>query len=254
MLAAERRSRILEKLYEERSVVVSELSREFEVSEETIRRDLEKLSDDGQVVKSYGGAVLNDKMSIDLPFNVRQKENPGGKQKIAELVCKEIGDGDHILLDASTTSVFIARNLKQKKRMTIITNSIENLLELSEASDINVISTGGVFNPATMSLLGRRTAEVIRLYNVDKVFMSCKAIDTEKGIMDGNDDISSIKQEMIASASRVYLAVDSSKFSKLALSRICPLSSVDVLITDKKPSEEWMRAFKENNIECIYAE
>ncbi|HAG69742.1 MAG TPA: DeoR/GlpR transcriptional regulator [Lachnospiraceae bacterium] len=254
MLAAERRSRILEKLYEERSVVVSELSREFEVSEETIRRDLEKLSDDGQVVKSYGGAVLNDKMSIDLPFNVRQKENPGGKQKIAELVCKEIGDGDHILLDASTTSVFIARNLKQKKRMTIITNSIENLLELSEASDINVISTGGVFNPATMSLLGRRTAEVIRLYNVDKVFMSCKAIDKEKGIMDGNDDISSIKQEMIASASRVYLAVDSSKFSKLALSRICPLSSVDVLITDKKPSEEWMRAFKENNIECIYAE
>ena len=140
MLAAERRSIILDKLHEEKSVVVSELSREFEVSEETIRRDLEKLSEDGQVIKSWGGAVLNERSSIDLPFNIRQKSNPEGKRIIAELVKEAIEDGDHIMLDASTTSVFIAKSIKQKKNLTVITNSIENLLELSDAQDFDLLS------------------------------------------------------------------------------------------------------------------
>ena len=254
MLAVERRNQILEKLQKEKSVVVSELSREFEVSEETIRRDLEKLSDYGKIIKSYGGAVLNDKPGIDLPFNMRQKENPQGKQIIAGLVAGNIKDGDHIILDASTTSVFIAKELRQKKHLTVITNSIENLIELSDTSDFNILSTGGVFNSGTMSLLGRRAAEGIRLYNADKVFISCKAFDIEKGVMDGNDDVSSIKQEMLKSASKVFLAVDSSKFSKVALSTICSLSDIDVVITDKKPSAQWLKAFRENNVECIYGE
>lgn len=143
MLAAERRSLILEKVHENKKVIVNELSREFKVSEETIRRDLEKLADDGHVIKSYGGAVINEKSSIEIPFNIRWKANPRGKQKIAELICREIEDGDHIFLDASTTAVFIAKNIKQKKHLTIITNSIENLLELSDVSGWDIISTGG---------------------------------------------------------------------------------------------------------------
>ena len=95
MLAVERRNLILEKAHEKKKVIVSELSREFEVSEETIRRDLEKLEEDGHVTKSYGGAVLNEKSSIDLPFNVRWKANPEGKHRIAELICGEIEDGDY---------------------------------------------------------------------------------------------------------------------------------------------------------------
>ena len=96
MLAAERRNLILEKVHANKTVIVSELSREFEVSEETIRRDLDKLEEDGHVVKTYGGAVINEKSSIDLPFNVRWKANPEGKHQIAELISNEIEDGRHV--------------------------------------------------------------------------------------------------------------------------------------------------------------
>ncbi|MCR5789732.1 MAG: DeoR/GlpR family DNA-binding transcription regulator [Lachnospiraceae bacterium] len=254
MLAAERRGLIFEKIQEEKSVIVSELSRAFAVSEETIRRDLEKLAEEGHVVKSYGGAVLNEKSGIDLPFNVRQKANPKGKQMIAALVSQAVSDGEHIMLDASTTSVFIAKSIKQKENLTVITNSIENLLELSDAPSFHIISTGGTFHAGTMSLLGKRAAECIATYHVDKLFLSCKAIDPEKGVMDGSDEIAGIKQEMLRAAKKVYLAVDSSKFNKAALSLICPLTRIDAVITDRKPSEKWLKVFEKNRVECIFRE
>ena len=143
MLAAERRNIILEKIQEEKKVIVSELSREYEVSEETIRRDLDRLEDVGYIVKSYGGAVLNESNVTELPHNVRRAVNTAAKQRIAELVSNEIEENDHIFLDASTNSVFIAKNIKQKEHLTVITNSIENLLELSMVTGWDIISTGG---------------------------------------------------------------------------------------------------------------
>ena len=105
MLAIERRNAILEKLQVERRVVVSELSALYDVSEETIRRDLEKLETEGFAVKSYGGAVLNENSNLDLPFNVRKNKNVVGKQKIAELISGLVMDGDTMFLDASSTMV-----------------------------------------------------------------------------------------------------------------------------------------------------
>ena len=108
MLALERRNQILEKLQAEKRVVVSDLSQLYNVSEETIRRDLDKLEKEGLAIKSYGGAVINEDVSIDLPFNVRKNQNVTGKQRMAELAASLVKDGDHIFLDASTTAVFIA--------------------------------------------------------------------------------------------------------------------------------------------------
>ncbi len=254
MLAAERRNLILEKVHENKKVIVNELSREFDVSEETIRRDLDKLEEDGHVIKSYGGAVLNEKSSIDLPFNIRWKDNPQGKQKIAELISKEIEDGDHIILDASTTAVFIAKNIKQKRHLTVITNSIEILFELSDVSGWDIIATGGLLKSGAMSLFGKKAADSISSYNADKAFFSCKGIDLEKGATDRNDDNVGVKQSILASARKVYLAVDSTKFGKVAFSRICSLSKADVIVTDKKPDVQWMEAFEQLGIKCIYAE
>lgn len=252
MLAAERRNLILEKVHENKKVIVSELSKKFDVSEETIRRDLDKLEEDGHVIKSYGGAILNEKGSIDLPFNIRWKANPQGKQKIAECISREIEDGDHIILDASTTAVFIAKNSKQKRHLTVITNSIEILLELSDVSGWDIIATGGLLKAGSMSLLGKRAADGISSYHVDKVFFSCKGIDMEQGVTDGNDETAGIKQNMIAAADRVYLAVDSTKFGKTALSKICSLSKVDVIVTDKRPADDWIKRFEEMGVTCIF--
>ena len=252
MLAAERRNLILEKVHEDKKVIVNVLSKEFDVSEETIRRDLEKLEEDGHVIKSYGGAVINDKGGIDLPFNVRWKANAAGKQKIAEIISHEIEDGDHIFLDASTTAVFIAKSIKQKRHLTVITNSIEILLELSDVSGWDIIATGGFLKPQSMSLQGKKALDDISSYNADKVFLSCKGIDLEKGITDGNDETAGIKQNMLNAAGRVYLAVDSTKFGKAALSKICGLQEADVIVTDIKPEKRWMETFEKYGITCLY--
>lgn len=252
MLVAERRSLILEKIHEDKKVIVSELGRQFKVSEETIRRDLEKLSEEGVVTKTYGGAVLKDNSGIDLPFNVRAKVNPEGKRAMAKLVCNKIEDGDHIFLDASTTSVYIAKSIKEKKNLTVVTNSIENLLELSNIEGWNIISTGGCLKPGSMALSGSRALESIRSFNVDRLFLSCKGFDIKCGITDGNDDAALIKQNMIKSSAEVCLVVDSTKFDKTAFSKICKLTDVDVVITDKKPNDMWLEAFKKSGIKCEY--
>ena len=132
MLAIERRNAILEKLQVERRVVVSELSALYDVSEETIRRDLDKLENDGYAIKSYGGAVINENSNLDLPYNVRKNTNVLGKQKIASLISEMIHDGENIMLDASSTAVAIAKAIKNKKDLTVITNSLEIALELLE--------------------------------------------------------------------------------------------------------------------------
>ena len=116
MLALERRNLILEKLQAEKRVVVSELSQLYEVSEETIRRDLDKLEKEGLATKSYGGAVINEDVSIDLPFNIRKNQNVSGKQQMADIAASLVQEGDHIFLDASTTAVFIAKALKEKRK------------------------------------------------------------------------------------------------------------------------------------------
>ena len=113
MLALERRNLILEKLQAEKRVVVSELSQLYSVSEETIRRDLDKLEKEGLATKSYGGAVINEDVGIDLPFNIRKNQNVQGKQKMAEIAASMVNDGDHIFLDASTTAVFVANRCYQ---------------------------------------------------------------------------------------------------------------------------------------------
>lgn len=116
----------------DRRVVVSELSQIYEVSEETIRRDLDKLVQDGFAIKSYGGAVINENVNIELPFNIRKNRNIVGKQHIAELVSEQIKDGDSIMLDASSTAVYVAKTLLEqgKKNLTVLTNSVEIIIEL----------------------------------------------------------------------------------------------------------------------------
>lgn len=252
MLALERRNLILEKLHEEKRVVVSELSQLYNVSEETIRRDLDKLEKEGLAKKSYGGAVINEDVSIDLPFNIRKNQNVGGKQKMAELVAGMIDDGEHIFLDASSTAVFVAKALKTKERLTVITNSMEILLELSDVSGWNIISTGGRMKEGYLAFLGSRTEEAIRSYYADKVIISCKALDHEWGIMESQEAFGSTKRCMMASGRKKILVIDSRKFDRTAFSVAGNLRDVDVVVTDTKPSEKWLEHFSELDIECVY--
>lgn len=252
MLAVERRNLILEKLQDEKKVVVSELSALFDVSEETIRRDLDKLDKEGLATKSYGGAVLNENTSLDMPFNVRKKRNMKGKQMIADIVSGLIQEGEHIIVDPSTTAVSIVKALKNRKRLTVITNSIEVLVELSDVSGWDVISTGGTLRENYLALVGPKATDVIRSFHADKVILSCKGIDLEKGITDANEMFSQVKQTMLKSAKQRILVVDHTKFNNIAFSKICDFTSIDLVVTDIRPSDEWIRYFEEKGIECLY--
>lgn len=254
MLAIERRNAILEKLQVERRVVVSELSDLYDVSEETIRRDLDKLENDGYAIKSYGGAVLNENSNLDLPFNVRKNRNVLGKQKIAALVSEMIRDGENIMLDASSTAVAIAKTIKNKKDLTVITNSLEIALELIEAPGCNVISTGGQATGSSFALVGSVTDKTIRSYYVDKAIVSCKGIDMYAGFTESDERHANNKSSMFYMAKTKILAVDSSKFNKIAFAKIGDLKEISVIVTDKKPEEEWLSALAEAGVECVFPE
>lgn len=254
MLAIERRNAILEKLQAERRVVVSELSILYDVSEETIRRDLEKLENEGYVIKSYGGAVLNENANLDLPFNIRKNKNVIGKQKIADLISQTIYDGDYIFLDASSTAVAIAKTIKGKKGLTIITNSLEIAIELLDVPDCKVISTGGEIVSTAFGLVGHVTDKTIRSYYVDKAVVSSKGLDIDKGFTDSDERHANNKRSMLESARVKILAVDSSKFDRVSFAKIGDLRDITMIVTDTKPEDKWLKKFAEFNVECIYPE
>lgn len=252
MLAQERRNLILERLQEDKSVVVAELSQRYSVSEETIRRDLDKLEKDGFATKSYGGAVVNESISIDMPFNVRKKRNIRGKQKIAELAERLVENGDHIILDASTTAVFLAKALKSKQNLTVITNSIEIMIELSDMPDWTIISPGGSLREGYLALVGPRVTEGLRNYHVEKAFLSCKGFDLTGGVTDTNEDFAQAKYMMLCCAKEKYLAVDSTKFDHIYFVHISDADNLTGVITDACPSQPWLDYFDAHNIACYY--
>lgn len=253
-LSIERKNLILEKLNKDKKVFVSKLAEEFSVSEETIRRDLDKLEKEGFAIKSYGGAILNENTDNDMPFQLRQRSNMEGKRIIARIISEYINDGDHIFIDPSSTGVSIIKACEGKKHLTVITNSVEVLLELSDNDEWNVISTGGQLVPNYLALVGPKCINTIESFYAETVIISCKGLDMNNGITDANESFSLVKQKMLKSASQKILAVDSSKFNKVAFSQICKITDIDMVVTDVKPTDAWLKYFEDNGIPVLYGE
>ncbi|MCQ2433395.1 MAG: DeoR/GlpR family DNA-binding transcription regulator [Clostridia bacterium] len=252
MLAIERRREILSRLALEGKVIVSELAKDFDVTEETIRRDLDKLDKEGLASKTYGGAVSRQNPLLDLPYKIRIGVNVEQKQKISDTIASLVEDGERIMLDASSTAIYIVKKLKNKKNLTVITNSVEVLLELADKPDWTVLSTGGVLKEGALSLTGSSAEKMIASYHVDTAICSCKGIDTEFGVTESSEKDSLIKQAMFASAERCILAADSEKFDRKSFVRVCRMSDVDILVTDERPADKWADFCRNNNIRIVY--
>ncbi len=252
MLAVERKNYILGLLQTEKRVVVAELARTFDVSEETIRRDLDKLEREGLVQKSYGGAVLNDAAQSDMPLSVRKRTNVEGKQKIAELLSEYIPDNSSLMLDSSSTALFIVKSIKDRKNMVIITNSLEILVELKDKKNWKIFSSGGQLGEDSLALCGSQADKMLSSFHVGAAIISCKGFDINKGFTDSNDMHASTKRTMLENCDKRILAVDSSKFNRIAFNVVGGLNDIDVLVTDVMPPEEWLERFAQCNVECIY--
>ena len=254
MLAVERKNRILAILQTDKRVVVGELSKQFNVSEETIRRDLEKLEKEGLVVKAYGGAVLNENTQSDMPLAVRKRTNVIGKQKIAEICAGFIKDNSSLMLDCSSTALFIAKRIKERKNMTVITNSVEILLELKDLKNWKIFSSGGLLGEESLALVGIQADKMIRCFHVTTSIISCKGFNIEKGFTDSNDMHASTKHAMLENCDKRVLAVDSSKFNRIAFNVVGNLKDIDVIVTDVRPPENWMERFRQAGVKCLYPE
>lgn len=254
MLAIERKSEILATLQREKSVLVAELSQKYNVTEETIRRDLDKLEKEGYIKKTYGGAVLSENTSVEIPFKIRERTNKKEKQMIARLVLGVIEDGESIMLDSSSTSLMVARNLKQYRKLTVITNSVEILLELSNCKNIKVISTGGELRESALSLGGRQAEQMLLRYNVDKAVLSCKGVSMDKGITDSNEPEAQIKSTMRECAKTTVWAIDSTKFDKVSFVQLARFKQGDIVVTDKPLESRWMEFLTDYGIRVVVDE
>lgn len=250
MLGIERRQAIMDKLKKDNRVLVAELSSLFNVTEETIRRDLDKLESEDLIRRNYGGAVINDYISEDLSFLRRSSINSKEKDLIAQKAMDFISDGSSIMMDSSTTGLALLNRLKPRKNITIITNSIRLAYDFTN-SQFKIISTGGILRSKSFALTGNVTCSTLRNYYVDFAILSCKGIDIERGVMESNEEESVVKQVMISQAKNIILLVDHSKFDKVSFTKTCDFSNISLIVTDTAPSEKWQEYFNEWQIKLI---
>ncbi|WP_102275773.1 DeoR/GlpR family DNA-binding transcription regulator [Cytobacillus massiliigabonensis] len=241
MLVAERQEKISDIVNERGSIRVSELSGLFGVTEETIRRDLEKLEKEGYLRRTHGGAVSPKEPPYELSYLEREVMNVAEKKEVAEQALKYIQPYDRIILDASSTAWYIAKALSDFP-LTVLTNSLKVAAELSNKEKITVHITGGMLWADSLALVGPLAEKSLGNYYVDKAFISCKGIDPEWGISDSNEFQALVKKKIIEISDTVYLLADYSKFGTKAFSHICHLNQIDRIITDcKTPNKELKR-------------
>lgn len=253
MLALERQKKILEILKREGSVMVSKLSAELSVTDETVRRDLEKLEAKEMLRRTHGGALPLEGGSYEPSLEKRKNLNVDSKKAIANKAACFIASGDSVFLDASTTTFYMAREIKDMKNVTVITNSIRVINELSGASGIKVIAVGGMVSN-NQSLVGAGAESYIEdHYFADKMFFSSRGIDSKIGIMEGNDDEGHIKQKMLKNSHSHYYLCDKSKVGKVGHMKLATFDEIDYLVTDAKLPLEVLTVMSDNGVKIINA-
>lgn len=251
MLNLERRTKILELLEKQGQVAVADLSRRFKTSEVTIRNDLKDLHDRGLIRRAHGGAIKVASVSIDPSLQIKAEMHAEDKRRIGAAAAALINDGDSIILDSGTTTQQIARQIKNKKDLTVITNGLNIAMELFGAKDIQLIFLGGVIRQNSLSAVGHFAVDILAQLSADKLFLAVDACDIEFGLSTPNVEESQVNQAMARIAKQKILVADSSKFGKRSLSRIVPLDEIDIVITDRVLPVEAQAQLRSHELELI---
>ncbi len=253
MLALERQKRILELLSIEGAVMVSKLSAEMGVTEETVRRDLEKLEANELLRRTHGGALPLDGGSYELSLEKRKSLNVEEKQALAKTAMQFVASGDTIFLDASTTTFYMAKELKTMKNITVITNSLRVINELAGVDGIKLIAVGGIVSK-NQSFVGATTENFItENYFADKMFFSSKGISSNSVIYESNEQECFIKQRMLNNSHTRYYLCDQSKIDRVGYMKLASFSQIDFLITNAKIDENLNNSLNENEVKVINA-
>ena len=253
MLAVTRLEYITKLITEKKSISVVKLSKELNVSGETIRRDLKTLEKRGILKRTYGGAYLEGSRESDVSVQVRKDKLVHNKEQIAEICSNFVKVGDTVFLDNSTTSLEIAKKISHMA-VTVITNSLLITNYLANYDNIRTIVLGGTLDAVNMCFIGQTTLSELSHLFARIGFVSCRSLSIKHGAMDSNDNVGQIRALAIENCSQSFLIADHTKFGNTALCKISSLHNFAGVITDKKPDATWTEHFKEQEVEFYYPE
>lgn len=248
----ERARLIAEEVLQHASVRVVDLVERFGVSGETIRRDLELLERQGLVRRVYGGAVDARQNPVQL-YHSRKRHRIAAKRAIGGLAATLVQDGETLIVDVGTTALSFAMQLFEKKRLTVITPSLQVALLLKRNSDARVILTGGDLESDEAYLTGPIAEEVFQRFHANRAFVAAGGLSFDRGLTDYSDAEVQVRKVMLQSASQIIGLVDSSKMGVRATSVIADITALDVMVTDSAISTEMKRGIEQLGVEVLVA-
>ncbi len=222
----------------------------FNVSKNTMRRDINELEKQSIIKKVYGGIVLNDKKTTE-PFESREEKNITSKQVIAKLASQFVQDGDIIYIDSGTTTMHMIPHLAEVRNLTIITNNLNVIVGSLPYPNLNILCTGGVLFRTTNSFVDMDAVNSLKKFNISKAFMASTGISITKGITNSSSFEYDIKRYMVEHCDTVVVLADATKLGRVSLTTYCELKDIHVFITNELPGDEFVDFFESNNIQLI---
>jgi DeoR family myo-inositol catabolism operon transcriptional repressor len=255
-LKINRLSKIQKYIREVEHVSLDTLCDVFNVSKNTIRRDVTELEKKGFITKVYGGITINQKNPSESfesrePFESREGKNQTEKIAIAKLASELVDDGDVIFLDSGTTTKHMIPFLANKENVTIITSNLHAILASIPYPKLNIISTGGVLYRETISLTGIGAISFLKNYNISKSFLASTGVSLAKGVTNISPLESEIKRYLVENSTISSLLVDHSKIDVASLMTYCRLENLKYFITDKLPPKEYIDFFTVNDVALL---
>ncbi len=252
-LKVERQKLILETLRDNRQVTVAELSRRFDVSEVTIRRDLRDLDAQGALQRAHGGAILVTPAAIEPPVVQRMAQMQNPKESVGRAAAALVADGESVFIGSGSTTVYVARYLGDRKNLTVVTNALTVAIELASAEGVTVVVTGGMMRASELSLVGHIAEQSLREVRVDKVIIGIPAISLEAGLT--NDYLPEVMTDraIIEMASELIVVADHAKFGKIASAYLAPIERITTLVTDPGADSETLDRLERMGIRVIIA-
>jgi DeoR/GlpR family transcriptional regulator of sugar metabolism len=248
MLKKERQAFILHKVNLHNRVLSSDLCVGINVSEDTIRRDLQELSDIGKLVKVHGGALSK---SFSSSLNSSKVYAIESKKRIAQKAASLISDGMFVLTSGGTTIIEMAKALPESLRATFITGSLQAALEYTHHPHIEIIFIGDKVSKSSQITVGGEAIAKIRQIKADLCFLGINALDVAEGITDNDWEVVQLKKAMIESSAKVVSLSISEKLNSSQRIKICDINEIDVLITELEPNDALLKPYKAAGLEVI---
>jgi len=232
---------------------VVDLAEQLQVSEMTVRRDLEALEESGLVMRVHGGAISNVSRSFEPGFSARNKLNVDAKRRIGAAAAALIRDAENVIIDAGTTTLHVAESLRPDVRIRALVLSLRIADVLADMPNVTLMIPGGIVRPHERSFIGPMAIRTFEQLSFDTLILTSGGIHTEAGVTEYEYDDAETKRAALQSAKRTILVADGSKLGAVAFVRLCPVDHVDIVVTDDDAPAEHVAALREAGLEVVLA-